>query len=810
MKPGGTRCGRYAGVSDSVAYALSRLSTTGTSIAPASFVGQSAGKVDAKTGVKSKGQTQKEQSAVLQSFRSGIVNTLVCTCIGEEGLDVGEVDLIIHYDVVHSAIRNIQRSGRTGRKRAGCVLQLVMAGQEEIDHQSNLKKQVTAERTLKSLAKGNKLALFSNDAVLLSRAPKIVDAQFSIPLSVPQSAGRVRPVAHGKGVRRRRERGLSTQENEWMLAHGYENAGAILRESGAVQEDGEAAEEGDGSVGQICLHRHPDFQGVPTTTHVISHSKMSLQFVASMLRLNHCRSGSYEAERQAYARAKVSIHALSQESQGLTQGSCSQKLSQRLQGLQGQVRGSREMGYPDTREQPARGKSLCEDAPAEIDSAQSCDDDEVVEEVIIEESAVMRELEQGDEDCEESDQDELEGLSMEDLDEILGDDCKRDVDTKEMQLSGDMLLEEGANVSSDGDSGDDIFAAYNGKSMFQNKSTEGGMHACNDLGGGEMKSASELATPFPEIAGEGNHGAANIAGGIRRTVSESGDKRVDNWEDVDVVEETMDPAEWERLDAEGAEGKYFIQVCEREMEGESERRGRDTEEDTVGRAVQDLIQEDRRHSEYRTEGGKAAMQKEEEEKRRRDHEEEGRTSRLQEEDQGRRRRDDEEQRRKAAMQGEEEEKRRRDCEEERRIARLQEEEQERRRRDDEENERCLRDMAKVEREAPRRRELAVARDLIAKKAVSEKDRSASEHERQEARDCVLECARLGQKEPVVISHEDEVVAASKGEQAGRIDCGKQGLSVLKVNLDELFPMMEQGPGTHPLPFVSFCARVCTM
>ena len=779
---------------------MSRLSTTGTSIAPASFVGQSAGKADAKTGAKSKGQTQKEQSAVLQSFRSGIVNTLVCTCIGEEGLDVGEVDLIIHYDVVHSAIRNIQRSGRTGRKRAGCVLQLVMAGQEEIDHQSNLKKQVTAERTLKSLAKGNKLALFSNDAMLLPRAPRVVDAQFNIPLPVPQSAGRVRPVAHGKGLRRRRERGLSTQENEWMLAHGYEKGGGILRESGAVQEDGEAEEEGDGSVGQICLHRHPDLQGVPTTTHKISHSKMSLQFVASMLQLNHCRSGSYEAERQAYARAKVSVQAPSQESQGLTQGSCSQKLSQRLQW---QVRGSREMGYPDIREQPARGKSLCEDVPAELDSAQSCDGDGVFEEVIIEESAVMREPEKGDEDCEESDRDELEGLSMEDLDEILGDDCQRDVDTKEMQLSGDMLHEEGANVSSDEDSGDDIFAAYNGKSMFQQPNTEGGMHACNGLGGGEMKSASERATPFPEIAGEGD------AGGIRRTVSESGDKRVDNWEDVDVVEETMDPAEWELPAAEEVEGNYFIQVWEREVEGKSERRGRDTEEDTVGRAVQDLIQEDRRRSEYQTEGGKAAMQKEEEEKRRSDCEAERRTARLQEEEEERRRRDDEEQRRKAAMQREEEEKRRRDCEEERRIARLQEEEEERRRRDDEEHERCRSDMAKVEREAPRRRELAVARNLIAEEVVSEKDRSASEHERQEARDCVLECARLGQEEPVVTSHEDEVVAAREGEQAGRIDCGKEGLSILKVNLDELFPMMEQGPGTHPLSSVSFCARVRT-
>ena len=45
---------------------------------------------------------------MLEAFRAGAVNTLICTCIGEEGIDVGEVDLIVHYDTVTSAIRNIQ------------------------------------------------------------------------------------------------------------------------------------------------------------------------------------------------------------------------------------------------------------------------------------------------------------------------------------------------------------------------------------------------------------------------------------------------------------------------------------------------------------------------------------------------------------------------------------------------------------------------------------------------------------------------------------------------------------------------------
>lgn len=37
------------------------------------------------------GMAQKEQRAVLQAFRDGEFNTLVATCIGEEGLDIPEV-----------------------------------------------------------------------------------------------------------------------------------------------------------------------------------------------------------------------------------------------------------------------------------------------------------------------------------------------------------------------------------------------------------------------------------------------------------------------------------------------------------------------------------------------------------------------------------------------------------------------------------------------------------------------------------------------------------------------------------------------
>lgn len=70
------------------------------------------------------GMNQKMQKEVIHNFKRGEYNVLVCTSIGEEGLDIGEVDLIICYDTTSSPIKNIQRMGRTGRKRDGKIVLL--------------------------------------------------------------------------------------------------------------------------------------------------------------------------------------------------------------------------------------------------------------------------------------------------------------------------------------------------------------------------------------------------------------------------------------------------------------------------------------------------------------------------------------------------------------------------------------------------------------------------------------------------------------------------------------------------------------
>ncbi|MFW9999030.1 MAG: DEAD/DEAH box helicase [Candidatus Hodarchaeota archaeon] len=85
------------------------------------FVGQA-------TRGSDKGLTQKEQIRLLSEFKEGIYNTLVGTSVAEEGLDIEECDLVIFYDVVPSAIRSIQRRGRTGRKKEGKVFILMAEG----------------------------------------------------------------------------------------------------------------------------------------------------------------------------------------------------------------------------------------------------------------------------------------------------------------------------------------------------------------------------------------------------------------------------------------------------------------------------------------------------------------------------------------------------------------------------------------------------------------------------------------------------------------------------------------------------------
>ncbi|GAA5995519.1 uncharacterized protein JCM10292_005226 [Rhodotorula paludigena] len=100
------------------------LNTQRPLIKATAFVGQASAK-----GVK--GKSQKEQLETIKKFKRGDFNVLVATSIGEEGLDIGEIDLIICYEANKSPIRMLQRVGRTGRARDGHIIVLMAEGREE-------------------------------------------------------------------------------------------------------------------------------------------------------------------------------------------------------------------------------------------------------------------------------------------------------------------------------------------------------------------------------------------------------------------------------------------------------------------------------------------------------------------------------------------------------------------------------------------------------------------------------------------------------------------------------------------------------
>ncbi|PPQ76176.1 hypothetical protein CVT26_009353 [Gymnopilus dilepis] len=94
-------------------------------IRAARFIGQGTDKQGKK------GMSQKEQLEVINKFKAGEYNVLVATSIGEEGLDIGEIDITVCYDADKAPTRMVQRFGRTGRKRDGYIHALLAEGREE-------------------------------------------------------------------------------------------------------------------------------------------------------------------------------------------------------------------------------------------------------------------------------------------------------------------------------------------------------------------------------------------------------------------------------------------------------------------------------------------------------------------------------------------------------------------------------------------------------------------------------------------------------------------------------------------------------
>ena len=121
--------------------------------APVEFIGQAK-----KHG---KGLSQKEQIEILNEFKLGFYNILLATQIGEEGLDIEETGAVIFYEPIPSAIRKIQRTGRTARTKPGKVIVLLTKDtRDEAYHWSGFHKERRMKKMLQSMQKQRELSEF--------------------------------------------------------------------------------------------------------------------------------------------------------------------------------------------------------------------------------------------------------------------------------------------------------------------------------------------------------------------------------------------------------------------------------------------------------------------------------------------------------------------------------------------------------------------------------------------------------------------------------------------------------------------------
>lgn len=101
---------------------------------------------------KNYGLSQKEQKKILDRFSLGEFSCLIATSVAEEGLDIPKVDAVIFYEPIPSAIRTVQRRGRTGRLEKGTVYVLIAKGtRDEAYRWSSAHKERTMYAALKSL-----------------------------------------------------------------------------------------------------------------------------------------------------------------------------------------------------------------------------------------------------------------------------------------------------------------------------------------------------------------------------------------------------------------------------------------------------------------------------------------------------------------------------------------------------------------------------------------------------------------------------------------------------------------------------------
>nr|XP_011437583.2 Fanconi anemia group M protein [Crassostrea gigas] len=270
-----------------------------------SFIGQSS------AGKATKGFTQKEQLKVMKKFREGRYNTLVATCVGEEGLDIGEVDLIICYDASKSPIRLVQRMGRTGRKRQGRIVMLVTQGKEEQIYNQGIYSKKSIHKAILNSAKT--LQFYQSNPRMIPEGvePKshkmfitvkqafkpnkeiILDSQ------PPPKSTKSKTLKNSRGS----DGGLTL--DELTEVEGLMSMGKPLPKASGFLALGEGSEDTEGppDTDALSYNSWMPWQNSLQSEHQISHSNRTRHFVdvVKFIELQNCvDENSYEEEMRLY------------------------------------------------------------------------------------------------------------------------------------------------------------------------------------------------------------------------------------------------------------------------------------------------------------------------------------------------------------------------------------------------------------------------------------------------------------------------------------------------------------------------------
>ena len=317
--PSRTRVMVFAHYRDSAEEIARVLGRNEPMIRPHVFVGQANSK-------NSEGMDQPTQLAVIKKFQDGIYNTLVATSIGEEGLDIGQVDLIICYDASASPIRMLQRMGRTGRKRAGNIVVTLMNGKEENNF---TKAKDNYEKMQREIAAGTKFTFHDESSrriVPRSIQPAVDKKVIDIPLEntqpdLPEPRKRARaPKRPAKKfnipdnvrtgfVKASKMEGLSEQESESDVAESPRSNSTLSFEPVPTLQEVELTPieqkhlercylDVKGDTPQIVVvprvDAFPTLQRTPRPVQYIGHGRLSKRVTSMLGRMHNCRSSDLE------------------------------------------------------------------------------------------------------------------------------------------------------------------------------------------------------------------------------------------------------------------------------------------------------------------------------------------------------------------------------------------------------------------------------------------------------------------------------------------------------------------------------------